>query len=314
MTLIYDCFTYSGESDLFAARVNLLDSIVDFFVVVQGTHSHAGAPRRVATQEDLRQMLPNPGKLRYVLDAEVPDQDAWVNERRQRNKIALGLFDAAADDLILVSDVDEIPNPNAVRRIAGQYAGPAAFEMVWHSWAVNLAYTKLWDHARIVRFADLTTPQELREKSANIRVRHGGWHLSWLMSAEEAELKMQAFAHTEIARSAAVCRGFLQRCALLGVDVLGRDILRHMPRHDCIPIDEFYGRYERQMASLRWVRALTLAFEGSGRSVSSRAIAGYPRTYFVLIGFVVFGYRRTRRLARRLKITRNAFVDAKTSV
>lgn len=121
--MIYDCFLYYDEDMLLDIRLHTLADVVDRFVIVEATHSFTGIPREL--HFDITKFAKFKDKIIYVpFDAQPilnradnNQVDAWANEAALRNSIMNGLKDAADDDLILVSDVDEIFSPDTVRAI-----------------------------------------------------------------------------------------------------------------------------------------------------------------------------------------------------
>lgn len=128
--MIYDCFLYYDEDMLLDIRLNTLAGVVDRFVIVESTHTFTGKKRQL--HFDINKYGPFKDKIIYVVHDETPlmkasdggDQhqdglvvDAWANEAAQRNAIMQGLKSAKDDDLILISDVDEIFSPQVIGSI-----------------------------------------------------------------------------------------------------------------------------------------------------------------------------------------------------
>ena len=80
------------------------------FVIVEGKKDHQGKDKNLNFKIEKFENFKD--KIRYIVVDNFPKSDyAWDLEHHQRNAISKGLFDAAEDDIIIVSDVDEIPNP-----------------------------------------------------------------------------------------------------------------------------------------------------------------------------------------------------------
>ena len=122
---IYDCFIYFDEDLLLEARLNILDKFVDKFIIVESKFSHRGEAR--SPTFDIKKYKKFEKKIEYfLLDTNpknlhsISSNDKLINEKiiingnlrefYQRNAILKGLVEADKDDLILISDVDEIPN------------------------------------------------------------------------------------------------------------------------------------------------------------------------------------------------------------
>ena len=94
--------------------------VVDKFVIVESNKTHTNKPKDynfLKRSEEFRKYFP---KIRYIAENDpVPFNGVgdWSIENHQRNTIARGLADAEPDDLIFISDLDEIPAPDVVNRI-----------------------------------------------------------------------------------------------------------------------------------------------------------------------------------------------------
>ena len=108
--MIYDCFSYWDEDLLLDLRLNILNEFVDHFVIVEGNKTWQN------NKKDLKFNINNFNKFKnkiiYIPVTDMPDGDnPYIRENFQRNCISRGLQNAKKDDLIIISDLDEIPNP-----------------------------------------------------------------------------------------------------------------------------------------------------------------------------------------------------------
>ena len=118
--MIFDCFTYFNDDLITDLRLKTLDKFVDKFVIVEATTDHAGVKKNL--NFDLKKFELFKDKIRYIIVDDLPintkpfyfNRRMWhknmVREEYQRNQILRGLYDAEDDDLIVISDNDEIPN------------------------------------------------------------------------------------------------------------------------------------------------------------------------------------------------------------
>ena len=108
---IFDCFTYFNEDDLLRIRLETLDAHVDYFVIAEATHTHSGLTKPLNFRPAL--FLKFEATIIYIVVDDMPVHlnDAWANENHQRRALMRGLNAATFDDLVMVSDLDEIPNP-----------------------------------------------------------------------------------------------------------------------------------------------------------------------------------------------------------
>ena len=113
---IYDCFQYFNEDHIVEMRMNILDKYVDYFVISESTKTHQGKDKKL--NFELKNFKKFEKKIIYV-EANYKDEEIFNHtggeslvEQHQRNSIMKGIKDARNDDLIILSDVDEIPDLN----------------------------------------------------------------------------------------------------------------------------------------------------------------------------------------------------------
>ena len=118
--MIFDCVTYKNEDIILDLRLNVLDEFVDKFIIVEATKDHAGNAKKLNFNMEKFKKFEN--KIRYIIVDDMPEKvksfrynNRWWHENivrdiYQRNQIMRGLYDAKDDDLIVISDIDEIPD------------------------------------------------------------------------------------------------------------------------------------------------------------------------------------------------------------
>ena len=110
---IYDCFSYWDEDLLLELRLNILNNYVDYFVVVESDKTWQNNPKEFKFKLD--NFIKFKDKIIYVRVDDMPEgENPWVRENYQRNCITRGLHQAKDNDLIIISDADEIPNPKQI--------------------------------------------------------------------------------------------------------------------------------------------------------------------------------------------------------
>lgn len=219
--MIYDCFLYYDEDMLLDLRLNVLKDHVDKFVIVESTHSFTGQP--VELHFDINKFEKFRDKIIYVVFDEKPVADSWTNEARTRNAIMNGLVDAKDDDIIIVSDVDEIIRPEALSAYKPNYLCSTLYQN-FYNYQFNLQVFNTNGTPRLCTLPKMTSyknlkkffngePETLRNvKRSAIRkqwfkwrwlklrtniIQHAGWHFSWIMTAERISEKMSTISHTE---------------------------------------------------------------------------------------------------------------------
>lgn len=228
---IFDCFMYFDEEQVLDLRLNILHKDVDYFVIVESTYNHKGEKRRLLFNK--KKFLKFKDKIIYLIYDKTPESVWPVNEEdtdelknhkyimnplyrenAQRNFISEGLKIANKDDLILVSDVDEIPKLESLdlTKIKNEII-LFKQDMFYYKYNLNLPDFK-WSGTKGVRKKKLISPQWLRnikdkkypffrvdtffsdKKYTNIKiVSDGGWHFSNIKSPELIEHKLRSYLH-----------------------------------------------------------------------------------------------------------------------
>ena len=128
---IYDCFMFFDEDMLLDLRLNIMDKYVDKFVIVEANYMHSGRSKKL--NFDINKFSKYKEKIIYKVIDKQPENIVPLNEddnerarevklinnsnkreHYQREMIEKCLVDADQDDFIIISDVDEIPNLNAI--------------------------------------------------------------------------------------------------------------------------------------------------------------------------------------------------------
>jgi beta-1,4-mannosyl-glycoprotein beta-1,4-N-acetylglucosaminyltransferase len=213
--MIYDCFTYFNEDLILDLRFNILFDEVDYFVIIEGSKTHSGQKKKKNFQ--IEKFSKFKKKIKYFFIENMPNSiNSWELENFQRNQIILGLKKANKEDLILISDCDEIPNLKIIKNIDCKKLenNIFAFEQKCFYFKLNLLNPRSnpWHGTKLVcyDFLKKNTPQQIRNykikqypfwridrpKNAII-LKNGGWHFSFLNNINNIKLKLESFAHTE---------------------------------------------------------------------------------------------------------------------
>ena len=213
---IYDCFQFFNEENILDLRLNILDEHVDFFVIVESTTDHQGNEKKL--NFDINKYKKFQKKIIYIVVEDTLDaikkphlgQNSLV-ERHQRNSITRGLKNCSNEDLIIISDVDEIPDLNKLN-LFNKKKKYAVFLQKKFDYKLNLLNETEgdWHGSKICLKKDLRSPQWLRDlkfkknpfwRIDKIRdlqiIKDGGWHFSYLQSPDEILKKIVSFSHGE---------------------------------------------------------------------------------------------------------------------
>ena len=228
---IYDCFMYFDEEVVADVRLHTLNEFVDYFVIVESKFTHKGEPRKL--KFDHKKFEKFKEKIIYIIDEKVYPQtqeiqtedsedeksiklifNATYRENGQRNLLLKGLKEANDEDLILISDVDEIPKLTGLnfKNINEKIIlfKQDMFYYKFNLWLPNL----IWTGTKACRKKNLINPQWLRNikdrkysffridtlfsstKFNSIRIiNDGGWHFTNIKTPKEIELKFRSYLH-----------------------------------------------------------------------------------------------------------------------
>ena len=118
---IYDCFMYFDEDVMLDLRLHTLDEYIDTFVIAEATRDHAGNEKKL--NFDYKNFLKFKDKIKYLVIDDLPTKvksvkKNWapdhLRDQHQRNSLAKGFENCDDNDLIMISDIDEIPDPNVL--------------------------------------------------------------------------------------------------------------------------------------------------------------------------------------------------------
>ena len=136
--MIYDCFPFFNELDLLEIRLNVLKDVIDKFVLVEAGETHTGRAKPFYFKDNERRYSAFHDRIVYVKIERFPKgHDAWWCENYQRNEIVRGLEGAKPDDVVLISDIDEIPRPDVVESLS-QKGGVWRFNHVSFGFYLNM--------------------------------------------------------------------------------------------------------------------------------------------------------------------------------
>ena len=228
---IFDCFMYFDEDVVLDLRLNTLNEYVDYFVIVESCFTHKGDTRKLSFNHEKFSKFKD--KIIYLVYDQEPKNikiihnnesekeksikyifNAAYRENGQRNFLATGLDKAEKEDLILISDVDEIPNLENLD-LKNVKEKLLLFKQDMFYYKFNLRMPNLiWSGTKACRKKNLLTPQWLRNikdrkysflridilfsktKYNDIKfVDNGGWHFSNIKNAAGIEHKLKSYLH-----------------------------------------------------------------------------------------------------------------------
>ena len=211
---IYDCFQYFNEDHIVDLRLNILDKYVDFFVISESTKNHQGQNKKL--NFDIKNFPKFKKKIKFVVADYTKNIDFNNHtggespvEQHQRNSLIEGIKDASPEDLIILSDSDEIPDLTKIS-VINKNKKYIAFSQKMFMYKLNLQNLdeSNWIGSRIIKKKNITSMQELRNlkfkeypfwriDKKNLQIIEGGWHFSFLQTPQQILTKIKSFSHGE---------------------------------------------------------------------------------------------------------------------
>jgi len=272
MNKVYDCFPFYNELDLLEIRLNVLNEVVDYFVLVESTRTFSGKKKALHFEENKERFKGFLHKIRYIVidDTEYDSSvDIWQREFDQKNAVFRGIKDCKDEDFVIVSDVDEIINPDTIMLAIKSHPNSIAiFRQPCFYYYLNCRSTEIFYKARMAKYKFIKSPQKIRNYpkyvthnrnkfmqillkwSGSIRKRfslltgayviynNGGWHFTYMKSPEKISDKISDFSHTEFDTNEFTSIDSVKKRMNQLSDPFDRDF-----RFEIVDIDDSYPRY-----------------------------------------------------------------------
>jgi hypothetical protein len=217
---VYDVFSFYNEFDILEIRLKELWNTVDYFVLLEASTTFVGNPKEYLFEKNKERFAPYMSKIRHIkLDDSIELQrqvfpreidDTWVREKYQRYAARQELTDIEPEDIIVISDCDEIPRADMIELIKEDENDYDRYILYVAQFNYKINYMKIQNPSRhpaiiATRGRVFTNPQQEREYSFywntkpenTIGVDHGGWHFTYFGDERHCVNKIQNFAHTE---------------------------------------------------------------------------------------------------------------------
>ena len=249
---ILDCVTYFDEETILELRLNILYEHVTKFIITEGEFDHRGNKRKL--NFDLKKYAKFKDKIIYLPVKNFPNlNDPWSMLEHQRNASHYKINKFDDETYILVSDIDEIPNPKKISEFLDNNYKYGVFEQLFFYYKLNLVNTTQtqWHGSKICKKKFLKSPNWLREykikqypwwrfdKPENVKIiKNGGWHFSFLYNVDGIIKKISSFQHTEFDKDEFKNREIIEKKIKNGEDIFNRNF-----SFKKIEIDEKFPEY-----------------------------------------------------------------------
>lgn len=216
---VFDCFTFFNELDLLEFRLQYLDSSVDYFIISESNLTFSGKSKPYNFKDNAHRFDKWKHKIIYLpieqsteglsfedVKTYTPTNGPWMLESQQRYALSYASNMMADTDLVMLGDIDEIPDPKVIERysnITHHMESPISLSMLFHYYYMNCqneGFERWWNGTVLSTGAMFKefNPQGLRDdRNHFFRETEAGWHFSYLGGVEKIRQKIQSFSHTE---------------------------------------------------------------------------------------------------------------------
>ncbi len=272
--MVYDCIPFFNELDILMLRLNILDPYVDRFIIEESTVTFSGEPKELIFEKNKQMFAKFLPKITHIVvdDTPIENVDTHFRDYYQKNNLIKGLEGAGEDDVIIMSDADEIPCPETLKDIIDNFDKEKVYHLAQRNFYVYvnneeksgklLSITgefpeipdekRLWLGTKIcsmknipkegiVRLRDLIPVDDPR----SVRVANGGWHFGYMGGYREKDpmkrigIKTKAAAHQDYNDREILAETMDH--LILGMDIFGRDA-----RFERVEVDDSYPQYLRE--------------------------------------------------------------------
>lgn len=267
---VFDSFIFFNELDLLDLRFNILNDVVDYFVITESPWTVSGNSKPLYYLENKERFSKFEHKIIHNITEEIPnDYSDYMDKKKyhtpmggndlngtpyreypirfqraifNRDSSIYGAvnFGIKDDDIILTSDADEIINPLVLEDLS--WLDPnnhyVCLQKAFY-YKLNYLYQDDWMGTRISTFKTLSnySVDLLRNMHKDAyRIEQAGWHWSFFGDADNFRLKLASYEHTE--NNVETNTANAERKIDEGIDPFGRSI-----QIKTIPIDESYPEY-----------------------------------------------------------------------
>jgi beta-1,4-mannosyl-glycoprotein beta-1,4-N-acetylglucosaminyltransferase len=253
---IIDSFIFYNELDLLFYRLSILNEYVDYFIIVESTHTFAGKEKPLFYYENKKMFEPFNDKIIHIIiddftykypNINYNDNQQWKNEDYQRNCIKKGIDkiwnELNDNDIILTSDIDEIPNPIILMKAKNNSLlfehdrlNRLALDMYCYNLYCRVGEGSNWHGIKLMtanayKSINLTFQQMRTFEWTNhvFIIENGGWHLSYFGDVDFIINKISNFSHQEYNNQKYIEKNKLEEKIKNGINLLNDTNLVYIP-------------------------------------------------------------------------------------
>jgi len=262
---IVDCFIFYNELDMLKFRLEYLYDTVDHFVLVEMYKTHSGNLKpyyfnenkklfekyldkivHVMVDDDYIPMIEPKNKLKFGLKKKEykPPRPNIQREIHHRNCIRRGIdkLKLSDSDIIIISDLDEIPDRNTLKEV--EIDGIYSLNQDMYYYNLTCKVQEKWTQSRIMQFLNIkhsTSIQLLRVYQFPALNKPGGWHFSYFGNIEFIKNKLKNFCHAGEDRIEIITEKDISDALKSNSDLFGRSNFMTVPIEENTYLPENYG-------------------------------------------------------------------------
>jgi beta-1,4-mannosyl-glycoprotein beta-1,4-N-acetylglucosaminyltransferase len=234
MSKIYDCFNFFNELDILELRLNILNDYVDYFVIVESDVSHSGEKKQFNFEINKSRYNKFIDKIIYYKITDTPNDFLNLNETEdvelnkinefiikqtnrfnrktqqdygrdffQKESVRRPLINCNDDDIILFSDLDEIPNPEIINELNGYDLDHKILSLRQNTYYYYLNVFKQsdWYGTKILKYKnlkDLSLNEVRGDVTLSDKIDNGGWHFSFMGGKKMVEKKLTSYSAKDL--------------------------------------------------------------------------------------------------------------------
>lgn len=211
---IYDCFLFYNELELLELRLNELYDHVDFFVLIESRETFRGNLKNYYFEENKHRFEKFLDKIIHVVvEDRIQTNNAWVRDSYQRNQIMRGLVNCQPNDLIIISDADEIIRPSsipALREKLDNLPANEPYRVIGCNQHMYRYFINRFDNRdfpwpgtiglyfkELVKYSPDFCRMQLCQSRRIPMLDNAGWHFTYMGGHDRVVTKITSWAHAE---------------------------------------------------------------------------------------------------------------------
>ena len=201
--MIWDCCMLLNELDLIEIRLHELYPVVDRFVFVEAHERFDGCKKDLVLQDNITtRFIQFKDKILYISLDTLEGVGLEARESFQFNQIMQGLVEASDEDIIILSDADEIVKADVVQNLKFGSTPYRPVKQIMYMFYINYLWTLNWKGSVITTLKFLKdyckTPRQARlNRHHGSFIGNGGWHFSQFGTLEDTILRRKNSFHYE---------------------------------------------------------------------------------------------------------------------